>query len=91
MDIKQKMTQLIREEVRKQIREVEDESPQTIDSSSTVDMVIKRIESGPIMASLQKIKNDTHKAQLIMRFAELIGVPKNKLQIVMSTLRKTAM
>ena len=82
---------LIREEVKRQLREFEEEPQDSgLDASQPVQMVIDKIKKGPVMSSLSKISNDTQKAQLIMKFAELVGVPKNKLPMVLQTIRKTA-
>lgn len=82
---------LIREEIEHQLREIDAESPESgIDASQPVDMVISKIKKGPVMSSISKISNDTQKAQLIMKFAELVGVPKNKLPMLLQTVRKTA-
>lgn len=92
MNLKQQLLKtLIREEIEHQLREIDAESPESgIDASQPVDMVISKIKKGPVMSSISKISNDTQKAQLIMKFAELVGVPKNKLPMVLQTIRKTA-
>lgn len=85
------LRKLIAEEIQKQLHELDGESPAAdIKTAQPVDMIINKIKKGPVMVSLSKISNDTQKAQLIMKFAELVGVPKNKLPMIMQTIRNTA-
>ena len=57
------------------------------DSSAAVKKVLKFLESPMFKSKMTSIKNDMHKAELIVRFAALVGIPSTKRQAIINKIK----
>lgn len=75
---KQKLQKLIETMVRQELSEIDPQTnTQSVDaeSSAAVEKVLKFLEGPQFKSKAASIKSNKHKAQLIVRFAALVGVP----------------
>lgn len=85
---KNTIKRIIKEEIQRQISERK--SDNSVKASQAVNNAIKKLSSSSAMDYISRIQNDIQKAQLIMKFSELIGIPKSKLQMIIGSIKKTA-
>ncbi len=57
------------------------------ESSAAVKRILKALESPQMKSKLGSIQNSAHKADLIVRFAALVGVPANKKNEISTAIR----
>jgi rRNA-processing protein FCF1 len=81
-----KFKKMINQLVIEEIEKMEPESSKD-ESSAAVKKVLKALESPQMKSKLGSIKNSTHKADLIVRFAALVGVPSNKKNEISTAIR----
>lgn len=84
----QLLKRMIREELEQQMATSTMGDSSRVDSS--VQSVVDRIKADEIGKKISNIKQDNQKAQLIVKMAQLIGVPRNKMSQIISGLKSSA-
>lgn len=81
---------MIRQEARPEMVEADEtgiEGRNMDELKNDVEQLLKRLDLGPIKMALRKINTPIEQYEVIAKFAELIGVPRNKLSKLIIDLR----
>jgi len=78
---------MVRQELKNALNEAPSPAGNEDDSSTAVKKVLKFLESPMFKSRMTSIKNDAHKAELIVRFAALVGIPAAKKQAIINQIK----